>query len=113
MCVCQFLCVSACIPICPPLALPLPIQEVFRKVKGMLLARVLTSEKQLLCVPTEGKAVFLSVQGQGRRRLQTQRRGLLTTLCPEQRREASLRLCVRAGEHMEVTYEVRWSGTHL
>lgn len=79
----------------------------------MLLTRVLTSEKQLLCVQTKGKAVFLSVQGQGRRRLQTQRRGLLAALCPEQLREASLRLCVRAGEHTEVTHGVRWSGTHL
>lgn len=77
MCVCQ-------VPVClslhpnPPPSSPASAHsEGFRKVKEMLLTRVLTSEKQLLCVLTEGRAVFLSVQGQGRRRLQTQRRGLV------------------------------------
>lgn len=77
MCVCQ---VPVCLSLHPNLPPSSPASahsEGFRKVKEMLLTRVLTSEKQLLCVPTEGRAVFLSVQGQGRRRLQTQRRGLV------------------------------------
>lgn len=104
----RFLCVSACILTCPPLAQPLPIQEVFRKVKEMLLTRVLTSEKQL-----EGLCFYLcKARDGGDCRL----RGgaLLTALCPEQLREASLKLCDRAaGEHAEVTHRVRWSDTHL
>lgn len=113
MCVCQ---VPVCLSLHPNLPPSSPASahsEGFRKVKEMLLTRVLTSEKQLLCVPKEGLCFYLcKARDGGDCRL----RGgaLLTALCPEQLREASLKLCVRAtGEHVEVTHGVRWSDTHL
>lgn len=114
MCVCQ-------VPVClslhpnPPPSSPASAHsEGFRKVKEMLLTRCsLLKSSCFVSRQKEGLCFYLcKARDGGDCRLIGG--ALLTALCPERLREASLKLCVRATrEHVEVTHGVRWSDTHL